>query len=75
MTAAPDRRALLTAVALAPVLAACGEDSAAQSQGFASGDGVIEQVPVADRSALPPIRATSVPVSSRLQLSPPSVDS
>jgi thiol-disulfide isomerase/thioredoxin len=55
MRAAPDRRALLTAIALAPVLAACGEGSAAPSQGFADGDGVIEQVPVAERSALPPI--------------------
>lgn len=54
MRAAPDRRALLTAIALAPVLAACGEGSA-QGQSFSDGDGVIEQVPVADRSELPPI--------------------
>jgi thiol-disulfide isomerase/thioredoxin len=38
-----------------PGLAACGESSADQDRGFASGDGVIEQVPIAEREVLPPI--------------------
>jgi thiol-disulfide isomerase/thioredoxin len=52
-----SRRAVLAALALAavPGLAACGESSADQDRGFASGDGVIEQVPVAEREILPPI--------------------
>lgn len=53
----PSRRAVLSAVAVAavPGLTGCGESSADQSAGFASGDGVIEQVPPAERKVLPPI--------------------
>lgn len=53
----PSRRAVLSALAVAavPGLAGCGESSADQGGGFASGDGIIEQVPVAEREVLPPI--------------------
>lgn len=53
----PSRRIVLSALALAavPGLAACGESSADQSAGFARGDGIIEQVPPAERNVLPPI--------------------
>ncbi|MFZ5848979.1 TlpA family protein disulfide reductase [Nocardioides pakistanensis] len=59
----PSRRAVLSALAVAavPGLAACGESSANQGQSFASGDGIIEQVPVAERGALPPITGELLP--------------
>lgn len=57
MNTQPTRRAFLTALALVsvPGLAACGESSADQGRGFAGGGGVIEQVPIAEREALPTI--------------------
>lgn len=57
MSGKPSRRSVLSALAMAavPGLAACAEGSADQGGGVASGDGVIEQVPVADRKVLPPI--------------------
>jgi thiol-disulfide isomerase/thioredoxin len=57
VTGMPSRRAVLSALAIAavPGLAACGESSADQGRSFVSGDGIIEQVPVAGRGALPPI--------------------
>ena len=53
----PSRRAVLSALAVAavPALAGCGESSADQGRSFASGDGIIEQVPPAEREVLPPI--------------------
>lgn len=57
MSGMPSRRTVLSALAIAavPGLAACGESSADQGQGWASGDGIIEQVPPAERQVLPPI--------------------
>lgn len=57
MSGLPSRRVVLSALAAAavPGLAACGESSADQGRSFASGDGIIEQVPIAERGALPPI--------------------
>lgn len=53
----PSRRVVLSALAVAagPGLAACGVSSADESAGFASGDGIIEQVPHAQRKVLPSI--------------------
>lgn len=53
----PSRLTVLSALAVAavPGLAGCGESSADQGRSFASGDGIIEQVPIAERGALPPI--------------------
>lgn len=43
-------------VAMALLVSACsGGESAADQQGYASGDGVIEQIPAAERTELPPI--------------------
>lgn len=59
MSEMPSGRPLLSALALAavPGLAACGESSADQGRSFASGEGMIEQVPKAERGVLPPITA------------------
>lgn len=54
MSSQPTRRGLLTVFPLA-ALAACGESAADDGQGFVSGGGVIEQVPVADRTELPAV--------------------
>ena len=54
MSARISRRGLLTALPLAAV-AACGESAADDGAGFVSGDGVIEQVPVAERTRLPAV--------------------
>ena len=54
MSGKPSRRTVLSALAIAavPGLAGCGESSADQSAGFVSGDGIIEQVPPAERKVL-----------------------
>lgn len=56
--AARPRPAVLSSLILvvALLLASCsGSGSAGQERGYASGDGVIEQIPLAERTELPPI--------------------